>query len=121
MHSGATEAIWVWHDGPAVDWHIRTTTAKHLHRFSGRVWVDKGSIVAVRKDALEGADRVREESNTVGFDFTTDGAIDGFDFRVKDAACIHLLLTIDGKPEVQRVMIGAKSEHPKAETFALCR
>lgn len=121
MHSGAPRSFWLWHDGDTMTWHLRTTTAGQLHRFSGRVWGDN-AITNLKPDVLEaGQDRVRNEQTDVVFDFLTGGAMDGFDFTVPGGKCVTFHLLVDQKPVPSEIAIGAKAIHPGNAMFTICR
>jgi hypothetical protein len=121
MKPGAPLAYWIWRDKDGVTWHLRTTTTTQLHRFSGRIWAD-GTIQDLKPSRLETEDRLKKEDEGVlVFDFTTQGVIDGFDFKVAAGRCVTFHLLIDGKPAPQEVEIGQKEIAAGAATFRLCR
>jgi hypothetical protein len=120
MHPGHVETLWIWHDDNGANWHVRSTTAGHQHRFSGRLWTSEGSLADVRPTRLEWSDRVRLEGRSVEFDFHTQGGIDGFDFRTAGARCVHFAMSVDGKGEPGLVRIGASGVHPSQRVFTLC-
>ena len=64
--------------------------------------------------------RVRASARSVEFDFHTRGGIDGFDFSVAGAPCVHFALLVDGKGDPGRVKIGGNSMHPKHHVFTAC-
>jgi hypothetical protein len=115
-----SEALWIWHDDGGTVWHVRSTTAKRLHRFSGRVWVSEGSLADIHPSRLEFNDRVRASGRSVEFDFHTRGGIDGFDFHTSGARCVHFALAIDGKSEPGHVRVGKAGVHPSHRVFTLC-
>jgi hypothetical protein len=118
LHAGAPEAFWIWHD--AGGWHLRTTTETHLHRFTGRVWANKGEVGNVRSTRLELNDRFRRSGNFMTFDFQTQGGEDGFDFQIAESNCASFYLQIDGKPRLDRTYIGASQKNPGGASFRLC-
>jgi len=119
LQAGHPESLWVWHDD-AAQWHVRSTTHAQEHRFSGRVWVSQGSIASVHPTRTEYNDRVRLSGRSIEFDFHTRGGIDGFDFSVAGAPCVHFALLVDGKGDPGRVKIGGNSVHPKHHVFTAC-
>jgi hypothetical protein len=84
------------------------------------VWVTEGSIVDVRPSRIEYNDRLRVGPKNVEFDFLTRGGIDGFDFGVAGASCVHFALFVDGKGDPGRVKIGGSDAHPKHHVFTAC-
>jgi hypothetical protein len=120
LQPGHPETLWVWHDDNAAQWHVRSTTQSQEHRFNGRVWVSEGSIVNVHPSRIEFNDRIRSTGRSVEFDFHTRGGIDGFDFGIAGARCVHFALYIDGRGDAGRVKIGASSAHPKHHVFSMC-
>ena len=118
LHAGAPEGIWIWHDGGG--WHLRTTTATQLHRFSGRVWAPKGEVGNVRATRLEMNDRFRHAGNAMAFDFHTNGGEDGFDFQIAEANCAMFYVHIDGKPRPDRIFLGARNVNPESAIFRVC-
>jgi hypothetical protein len=119
LKSGSVEAYWIWHD--SAGWHLRTTTHSSRHRFQGRVSAMRGSVDNVRATRLEYGDRFRQKGNQMAFDFTTDGGVDGFDFAIAEGDCAQFYLLIDGKPNPERVVIGAGGRHPSHTAFRLCK
>jgi hypothetical protein len=57
---------------------------------------------------------------SVEFDFQTDGGIDGFDFRLAGARCVHFALFVDGRGDMGKVKVGASETHPRHHVFTLC-
>jgi hypothetical protein len=114
------QALWVWHDPDGTSWHLRSTTQSQRHRFSGRVWVNDGTVADVNPNRLEFRDRLRIAPRGVEFDFQTDGGVDGFDFRAVGARCVNFALFIDGRGEPDRVKIGASEARPRHHVFTLC-
>lgn len=116
---GAPEAVWIWHD--AAGWHLRTTTARNLHRFQGRVWGGKGQIGNIRPSRTELGDRFRKGGNWMYFDFNTKGHEDGFDFMIAENDCAHFNITIDGQPQPSRIHVGAQGTSPPKANFRVCQ
>lgn len=118
LRAGAPEAYWIWHD--ANGWHVRTTTETHMHRFTGRVWTNKGEVGNVHAQRLEVTDRFRKSGNSMSFDFQTQGGEDGFDFQVAESNCASFFLQIDGAVRLDRIRIGASEKNPLGNVFRLC-
>ena len=121
MRAGAPDAMWLWHDGPEPEWHVRTTTARALRRFSGVLWVEEGAFSKVKSSRLELQDRMRPGKREITFDFTTEGSIDGIDFMTPGARCLHVQLLVDGKPDPAQIFLGQKGKHPGKATFSICK
>jgi hypothetical protein len=120
MEPAAPVAFWVWRT-PAGVWKVRTTTATVLHTFRGRLHGTRAPIGALHPSRAELGDRfVRAPDGSVYFKFTTNGHIDGVDFRVRDNGCARFDLQLDGGPAPKRIHIGAQSIEPKSNHFVLC-
>jgi len=116
--AGSRESYWIWHDEGR--WHLRTTTAARLHRFHGWVEPMDGRITDVRATRLEWGDRIRAVPRGIEFDFETDGAEDGFDWRVS-SGCNRFFLEVDGAPSPDHVHLGGAGHVPVEMPFARCR
>jgi hypothetical protein len=120
MDPGAPAAFWIWRADSGV-WKVRTTTAKQPHTFRGRVQGVTAPIGAIRASRNELHDRVaRAPNGSVFFKFTTNGNVDGFDFRVRDNACVRFDLKLDGGAVPKRIHIGSQQVEPKSNHFELC-
>lgn len=110
----------VWHDDDGQ--HVRFSTAgKVTRKYSGKVCAEK--IAKVDGFELEDGDKVaiEAEGHCLVFDFTTDGAVDGFDFHAEGPGVTYDL-QIDGKPIPKSdIFIGAGNAHPKMQQFVLDR
>lgn len=117
LKPGAPEAYWVWHD--AQGWHLRTTTARNAHRFTGRVWGVKGAVQAkaVRNELN---DRFKHSGKAMTFDFYTQGHEDGFDFQIAEGNCAIFHLFVDGEARPGRIRLGAAGAAPPSATFKAC-
>jgi hypothetical protein len=120
LEPAAPAAYWIWR-APSGVWKLRTTTATQLHTFRGRVHGVKAPIGAVRPSRTELGDRfVRAPDGNLYFKFTTNGHIDGLDFRVRDNGCVRFDLQLDGGPAPKRIHVGAQSVEPKSNHFVVC-
>jgi hypothetical protein len=121
---GDTARYAVWHDEHG--WHLRTTTAKKKHHFTGKIEVEGGVLEHVHSFDLEKegklADhwKVSAKKHEVRFDFATDRGLDGINFHTsKDAKRLIFTLHIDGKEETGRVYVGRRGQHPQTIPFTL--
>ena len=110
MKPGAPAAYWIWRD--ANGWHLRTTTAKTLQRFNGKIWSDVTEVKPVR---LEMKDRLKASTKWVIFAFDTGGHMDGFDFRSNGCATFNLQ-----QGGNKKVFIGSGEVQPANNHFTLC-
>ncbi|MEW6729723.1 MAG: hypothetical protein AB1489_00165 [Acidobacteriota bacterium] len=118
MGEGSTQRYLLWRDKFGL-WHLRTTTARKRHLFSGEIEAQGGRIYELRTVKAEKKDWVNVRSdNHIVFDLTTEGAIDGFDFRT-DAKNLKFHLRIDGEEHTDLVYIGARAGNPPAIPFTL--
>jgi hypothetical protein len=120
MHESHLEGLSIWHDERGSGWHLRTSTRGEPRRFGGRVWLSEGSFADVRPSRTEWSDRLRATGRAIEFDFRTQGGVDGFEFRVTGARCVHFALSMDGRDDVEHVYIGAQGAHPARHAFTLC-
>lgn len=111
LKPGAQAAYWVWRD--ANGWHVRTTTAKNLHRFHGKV---TGDIVNVKPVRTEMNDRMKSTKDWILFAFETAGNLDGFDFTTNGCASFNLHANAGKK-----IFIGASELQPTTNFFTLCQ
>jgi hypothetical protein len=119
LHAGAPEAFWVWHDGHGRNWHVRSTTAGHRHRFQGAV-VSDGVITNMNATDHAFADRIHADAKEIKFDFFTQGSEDGFNFQVAGSQCVRFYMMVDGRSEPGLVHIGRTNAHPAGWHFKLC-
>jgi hypothetical protein len=124
MKAGDTVRWYVWHDGDG--WHVRTTTKKALHEFTGTMRVINGQVTGVNLAKIENAGatkdwwRLSEGNKVVTLDLRTDGGMDGFDFQVGDKANqIEFTLFIDGKEKKDLIFVGKNAANPSAANFVL--
>jgi hypothetical protein len=119
-----TERYAVWHS--KTGWHIRTTTAKVEHRFTGKIVVEGGIFEGVEPVHLEDKGKFRDwwkvgaKDREMIIDFKTDRGIDGINFQLsKDAKLIRFNLDIDGKHQKHLIYVGKNGIHPDADPFEL--
>lgn len=117
MGAGSSQRFLIWRDNNG--WHLRTTTGRNKHTFSGEITADSGFISEVFAISTERKDWViLKDPRRVVFNLNTDGAIDGFDFRT-NANNLRFNLNIDGKVRPNVVYIGSKAANPPAVPFTL--
>jgi hypothetical protein len=121
---GDSKRIAVWHGKKG--WHIRTTTAKTLHHFTGKIVVEGGVFEGVEPHHLEDKGRFADwwkltaKDHEIVIDFKTDRGIDGINFQLsKDAKLIRFNLHIDGKHHKDLIFIGGGGIHPDHDPFVL--
>jgi hypothetical protein len=120
MEPGAPAAFWIWRNAAGI-WKLRTTTAKKLHEFKGRVKGVQKAIGKVKPSRTELGDRItRGTGGEILFRFTTMGHIDGFDFRAPKDACIRFDLQLDSGATAKRVFVGKGAVSPKTNHFIVC-
>jgi hypothetical protein len=118
--AGVPESYWIWHDDNGKWWHVRTSTHSAKHRFQGWVFHEKDRFTDVRPTRLEWNDRIKYGTSGASWDFETKGSEDGFDFRTNGVQCVRFHTFIDGKPNHDRVFIGAGGVHPPSAHFRIC-
>ena len=117
MGAGSSQRFLIWRDNNG--WHLRTTTGRNKHTFSGEITADSGFISEVFAISTEKKDWViLKDPRRVVFNLNTDGAIDGFDFRT-NANNLRFNLNIDGKLRPNVVYIGSRAANPPAVPFTL--
>lgn len=120
VEPGAPAAFWIWRNAAGV-WKLRTTTAKKLHHFRGRVKGVQKAIGVVKPSRTEFGDRIkRGTGGEVIFGFSTMGHIDGFDFRAPKDTCVRFDLQLDSGATAKKVFVGKNSAAPKTSHFILC-
>jgi hypothetical protein len=116
---GAVHGLWVWRTGDR--WHVRSTTKRVKHRFTGLISVPEGSEIGrVDPTKTDMADRIILRERAVRFDFTTQGHEDGFDFTVEGKGCVHFAVKFDGEPVAAIVKVGEDNVVPESWHFKLC-
>ncbi len=117
MGAGSSQRYLIWRDNNG--WHLRTTTGRNKHTFSGEIIADSGFISEVFAINTEKKDSVvLKDPRRVVFNLNTDGAIDGFDFRT-NANNLRFNLNIDGKVRPNVVYIGSRAANPPSVPFTL--
>jgi hypothetical protein len=122
--AGETERFVVWHGKGS--WHIRTTTARNLHHFTGKIRVEGGTITTLEPHDLEFKGKfgdwwkLSENRKEIVVDFKTDRGVDGINFQVSpDAKLVHFNLHIDGKHRKNLIFVGRDGQHPEKDPFML--
>ena len=120
VEPGAPAGFYIWRNAAGI-WKVRTTTAKKLHEFKGRVKGVQAPIGKVKSSRTELGDRIkRGTGGEVVFNFSTKGHIDGFDFRAPASTCVRFDLVLDTGATAKKVFIGKDSVSPKTNHFILC-
>jgi hypothetical protein len=118
MGPGSTHRYLLWRDRGNL-WHLRTTTTRQRHTFTGEIEAEAGKVFDLRAISAERRDWVSQQgSNKIFFDLTTQGDIDGFDFRT-DASELKFRLKLDGVETPQNVYIGERGNNPPEIPFIL--
>jgi len=125
--AGLSARYAIWHE--AATWHIRTTSAKDTHVFSGTIQVMGGRMTSLKPITVEKGGKSKTnldygswnpEGTLFTFSFTTGKGQDGFDLQLNDKATeLTFVLKVDGKEAPDKVFLGAKNAHPKAASFRL--
>jgi hypothetical protein len=114
-HPNAILDYFLWHDG--YGWHLRATTAGHLHRFNGTIRAETG-LSDVRP--LDPSIALQIGQNQIGFDFSVAGGEKGFDWQSPGPGCAFYNVYIDGQDRPGKVTVGASQGHPNFGGFQLC-
>lgn len=119
MGPGSTHRYLVWRSPRGV-WHVRTTTAREKHTFTGNIEIEGGRVLNLTPVSTERkADWVSIASpDRISFTLTTSGEIDGFDFTT-DGRAIKFGISIDGVGRANQVYIGARATNPPSIPFTL--
>jgi len=120
LKPGVPESFWVWHDGRGQNWHLRTSTTKYLHQFSGWAVPDTGQITGFHLTRADYGDRIRLGTGGISFDYHTMAEEEGFDFATSGDHCVKFDLHIDGANHPDRIFIGHGNVHPQHALFMLC-
>jgi hypothetical protein len=132
---GQRAGYWIWMDEGG-EWHLRVTTAGRPRRFQGRVApFGPGRVHLTGTTRTEWRDRVVQRPRAVVFDFTTQGGVDGIDFRPdgrpgrgrghghgrgRGHGCLKFHLKLDGEGDVKRVFLGARETPAPGSHFVVC-
>jgi len=119
MGVGSTHRFIIWRDGNW--WRVRTTTAGLEHNFDGHIEANGGTIKSIsHTESLEDIDQLslQRSRRVLDFDFTTAGAMDGFDFYT-DADSLTFYVNMDGRRTERNVYIGRNGENPVSIPFTL--
>lgn len=119
-HPGAPMAYWIWHDRDG--YHVRATTAREYHVFAGSVNVGR-EFTLVLPFRLEGPrEYVRKVGHRIEFWLSTDGGVDGFDFRATwphEATFDLRIDSLNPARVLQHVFVGARDAHPSVMPFTI--
>lgn len=117
MGEGSSKRFLLWRNNNV--WHLRTTTARNKHTFRGEIVADKGTITELNAVSTERKDWVSlKDPKRISFELTTEGGIDGFDFRTT-ATNLKFTLTLDGQTKSSLVFIGSRATNPSTMPFTL--
>lgn len=107
----------LWHNDNG--WHLRWSSNAGQHSFSGRVWSPDGNVNLGRRVKLEPNDRVYKQGRGINFQAKAGrGGEDGFDFRWQGPN-LWLELETNGKPFLNRIMVGPAGIHPNRMPFVI--
>ncbi len=120
LRSGVAESFWVWHDGRGKNWHVRTSTARYMHQFSGWTVADTGQLTEFHLARADMGDRIRLDTRGISFDYHTQAEEEGYDFQTSGDHCVKFDLRIDGQSHPERVFVGHGNVHPQHGNFMLC-
>ena len=118
---GESSGYFVWNDDDG--WHVRWTTQRGKHVFTGTVSCD-GSFNKFHPFRKEGNDYVKKVSeNSIHFDTRTGEGVDGADFTLSPSSrTITFDLKMDGTAApVDAVKIGRRKQHPPKVPFTIDR
>lgn len=117
MGAGSSRRYIIWRDNNT--WHIRTTTSRKSHTFTGEIVAEGGKISEVRTVSNERNDWVQQSNGErVSFDLKTQGEIDGFDFQT-NARRLTFRLSVDGESRGDLIYIGSEASNPANVPFTL--
>lgn len=118
MGAGSSKRFMLWRENNGL-WHLRTTTGRNQHRFSGEILAEGGIISDLSAISTERKDWVSvKDPKRIVFNLNTNGAIDGFDFRTTGTN-LKFSLFVDGETRTNLVYIGAQATNPPSIPFTL--
>ena len=125
LSKGNALRYFLWVD--AEGWHVRTDTAGKAHDFNGVIDVVEGKVTSISEfQSLEVGKKKKKSDvgilnkarNQITFKFHTKKQRDGFSFQLDDAATeVRFRLLIDGKPQPNRIIIGAAAQQAPSEVL----
>ncbi len=124
------EVAWGWQsqDG-TLHWRVHTPfRGKKPYRVTGSVCtgiagISPHKITKMDPKLLEGGDHVKvgPHGHCIWYNFTTNGHIDGFDFRTP-AKLLTVTIKVDGRHlSPKRIHLGKLGNHPKKSPFVVAR
>lgn len=114
--SGEPKAYWIWQERDG--FHVRVTTNRQRHVFSG--WIEGDGGIDVRRGVdLERRDFVVRDGKRIYFHLVVEGAEDGFDFTASASGVVTFFLMVDGDVDgvLTRVFVGREGVHPRDNPF----
>jgi len=119
LSSEAHMAYWVWKDTDGL-WHLRTSTQRVPHTFSGMLRPLPGSsFVDVNPVSPKRRDELSIVQGEIVFRFHPKNNVDGIDFRMVGPDAIELALQIDGDYDPTHIVVGQAEQQPSAAHFIL--
>jgi hypothetical protein len=116
---GSELGIWIWR-GDDGTWHLRSTTKGKRHVFRGLIEGVASPITWFQPDHMELGDSMGSHGQGLVFKFETAGHIDGFDFVPDDHGCVRFHITVDERPQPNRIFLGGSGSHPPSDFFVAC-
>jgi len=119
--AGQSRGYFIWNDSDG--WHVRWTTRKKRHVFSGTIRCD-GAFEHVRAVSKDRKDFIKKINHrTIRFDAVAHGGMDGVDFKLTPSArAVTFDLIIDGhRASPHEVRIGRHGKRPESVPFTIQR
>jgi hypothetical protein len=116
---GAGLGVWIWRtdDGK---WHVRSTTKGKLHKFRGLIEGANSPITWYEPGQMEFGDIMARHGQGLVFKFETAGHVDDFQFVPDDRGCVRFHVTVDERPQPNRIFLGSSGVHPPSDHFLAC-
>jgi hypothetical protein len=119
FHPKNIQGYFVWGDDDGL--HIRVTTIKEKHVFSGTIHTD-GRLEDIEEKSLDDDDfsHLKDHDHTISFQFTTSGKAVGIDFYIQRGKYMDFDFSVDGTPITpEQIFVGKEGWHPSSNQFTL--
>jgi hypothetical protein len=119
FHPKHIQGYFIWGDDDGI--HVRVTTDKEKHVFSGTMHAD-GRLEDIEEKSLQDDDfaHVKDHNHTVDFQYTTSGEAAGIDFYIYRGQSMDFDIYLDGaKIGPDQIFVGEEGWHPESNKFSL--
>ena len=117
---GQGTELWIWRTNDTGVWHVLSTTEGYRHSYRGLVQGASSPITWYQDDRIELGDSMGKHQDGLVFRFETAGHLDGLTFVPEDHGCVRFHVTVDERPQPDRIFVGPQGAHPPSDHFEIC-